>query len=918
MTRKTFGIALCVLAFGQIETCALSAKSLPPNYWCTWGTQGSTLRKVQKAEESVSTGDQGVPLQRDNLNEEVLFGKDGWATLFYPNDRDSLYLLLDAGWDLPYNTKTRDVKDMAIRGACIPHPDRFPSLKGTPGERLKALNDKAKSIGWRGIGVWLPCHVYGDMAEGRMLTDDEARKVLADKMRLCREAGVEYWKVDWGRRDKSAAFRRLLTETRDKTYPGLILEHCCVSHPFNDIDIKNGCAQENRGRLVGTKSWEKNRADHAEMLAASDVFRTYDVLFPFADATTLERCVYYSTLAEERKLPVMLNVEGNAMIGAGLGHLLGIMSGGTRTNDACMALAWQKLAPPFGHDTALVTRCSEEVLEDVWSYSDKDCSWFYPAANKTIVQSAPAIVTRGLPLPDVRADGPKPFVCGARYPNGAISLSFLLRTVGGKVNVECLADVTLDARLEKGKPLGIFGLFRTLTLKGGVADGSRIQARQLPYGKARDVTALCKVGKDGSVTIPMAVFEKSQGDYMPNVVIEAHPAAEANRVSEVFEDLQARIDAVAAAGGGRVNVPAGVHRIRPLRLRSGIELHLEKGAVLSSPTNLEAFAEWTDVKSIAYPEALPRRRNASFVFADACHDISITGAGTIDCNGDAFVRPKTGDSWTGWHFERKVPPEKSLPRVVFFAGCSNVVVRGITIAHPPAGWSTWFHACDNLLVEDVKVRADVRYPNNDGIHVNSCRNVVVRNCDIETGDDSIVVRANNRSLAENRVCENVVVSNCTLRSWSAGVRLGWTNDGLIRNCLFRDLRMRDMSVGIAYSLPLVCGTDYGREATSLDNIVFENITMDEVYGRPILVYYGPREKGTLIGPIRNLVFRNVTSRGLEKPMFRARPENPIEGVRFENCRFDVVREDVLPGFKRHGAAAWDRFFGKKSDLALPL
>jgi len=213
-------------------------------------------------------------------------------------------------------------------------------------------------------------------------------------------------------------------------------------------------------------------------------------------------------------------VESVAIIGAGLGHLLGIMSSGTRTNNECVAMAWQKLAPPFGHDTDLVTRCSEEVLEDVWSYSDKDCSWFYPAANKTIIQSAPAIVTRGLPLPEVKAQGPKPFVCGARYPNGAISLSFLPRTIGGKANVECLADVTLDAKLEKGKPLGVFRRFRSLTLKGGMAKDSHVYARQLPYGRPRDVTALCKVAADGSLFIPMEVFEKPQGSYVPNVVIE--------------------------------------------------------------------------------------------------------------------------------------------------------------------------------------------------------------------------------------------------------------------------------------------------------------------------------------------------------------------------------------------------------------
>ena len=160
------------------------------------------------------------------------------------------------------------------------------------------------------------------------------------------------------------------------------------------------------------------------------------------------------------------------------------------------------------------------MLEDVWSYSDKDCSWFTEVANKTVVQAAPAAVTRGLPIPEVKAAGPKPFVCGARYPNGALSLAFLPRVVGGKCRVDCLADVTLDAKLETGKPLGVFGRFRSLTLKGGLADGAHMQARQLPYGKARDVTALCTIGEDGSVTIPLAVFEKPQGDYTPNVVIE--------------------------------------------------------------------------------------------------------------------------------------------------------------------------------------------------------------------------------------------------------------------------------------------------------------------------------------------------------------------------------------------------------------
>ena len=527
MTRMTFCVALCALVSGQLEARALSATSAPPNYWCTWITQGTTLRKAQKAGKTVFAGDQGVPQQRDNLNEAVLFGEDGWAKLFYPNERGALFLLLDGGWDLPYGTTTGGAKSLSMRGACIPHPDRFPSLKGTPGERLKALNDKVKSLGWRGVGVWIPAHVHGDMAKGRMLTDEEAREVLAEKMRLCKEAGVEYWKIDWGMRSNSVAFRRLMSDVRDKVYPGLILEHCWVpGTPLNDVDKKHGCTQSYKGRLFGNKEWCRNRKDHFAVMEASDVFRTYDVLYPFQYVTTLERCAYYSTLAEEGKLPVMLTIQERPyIIGPGLGHVLDIAPSGMRNgkavpNDACVALAWQKIAPPFGHDTELRTRYSDEVLEDVWTYSDKDCSWFTAAIGKTVKQGAPAVVTRGLPLPEVKAEGPKPFICGARYPNGAIALAFLPRVVDGKGYVECLADVTLDAKLEAGKPLGVFGRFRTLMLKGGIADGAHIQARQLPYGKACDVTALCTVGEDGSVIIPMAVFEKPQGDYTPNAVIE--------------------------------------------------------------------------------------------------------------------------------------------------------------------------------------------------------------------------------------------------------------------------------------------------------------------------------------------------------------------------------------------------------------
>ena len=502
-----------------------------PNYWCTWATQGSTLGRNVKAGKVAFAGDQGVPLQRDNLNEDVLFGENGWANLLYPDERGDLYLLLDAGWDLPYGTQTHGA-DRALRGACVPDGTRFPSRKGSPAQRLRALDEKVKACGWRGLGVWLPCHTQGEFPgregkPGRMFTLDEARKVWTEKLQICREAGVSYWKVDWGLHTWDCGLRGLMTELKNRIHPTLTIEHCWVPGvPLNGIRISKDGQVEGPGRLFGYDVWEGKRVDQLRTLAVSDVFRTYDVIAPFEKVTTLERCAYYSTLAEERKLPVLLNVEDEPLIGMGLGHVLGIMSNGmvgsgVATNDACVALAWQRLAPPFGHDTASITRYGEEVLEDAWTYSDRDCSWFTAAANKTVRQSAPSVVTRGLPLPTVTADGPKPFVCGARYPNGAIALAFLPRTAEGKRKVDCPADVVLNVRLECGKPLGLFGRFKSVTLKGGVPKGSRIRARQLPYGRPRDVTNLCRLTSDGSLLIPESVLEPPLGAYTPHVVLKA-------------------------------------------------------------------------------------------------------------------------------------------------------------------------------------------------------------------------------------------------------------------------------------------------------------------------------------------------------------------------------------------------------------
>ena len=178
--------------------------------------------------------------------------------------------------------------------------------------------------------------------------------------------------------------------------------------------------------------------------------------------------------------------------------------------------------------------------------------------------------------------------------------------------------------------------------------------------------------------------------------------------------------------------------------------------------------------------------------------------------------------------------------------------------------------------DKCKIFAEVNYPNNDGIHINSSRNVTISNCNIITGDDCIIVRANNRSLKENKVCEKVTVTNCNLTSYSGGIRIGWISDGTIKNCTFSNLVMTDTVCGITITLPdFKPLPDRGREDTLIENLMFDNIVMDGIYGLPIKIYIGQTDD-TRCEAIRNIYFSNIFSKGLESLYLCGRKDNKIK------------------------------------------
>lgn len=499
LTRKEFcrlGGAFALAALDR-ETFAKSApvarRPLLPDYWCTWGMQNRLPISEPDRKAPAFAGDQGASRARDNLNEQTLFGAQGWATEMCADIRQNLFLVLDDGWDVPYGS--HPVQDIDRFGFLEPWPTRFASCGETARARLTTINARLRDAGWQGAGLWIAAQRQGDRRDS--LAPD-VRDFYLRKLELSAAAGIRYWKVDWGVRAPSNEFRRMVSELAREICPDLIVEHC----PFA-MDVFNAQRPDpaKGGAFVGSGRCEARSDDAAlvERLRFSDVLRTYDVLGPFASATTLDRVVAYSRIIDAHRLGTRLNVEDAPVIGAVLGHAFGIMSSVRKGADADAwftyrrASNWHVLAPPFGGTEGLATRTSDDVLFESYRFGAHE-GWYQPAWGHVLRQGAPAVVARGTGLPVVKPCAlERPYVLVGRNPNGAVGVGVLSRLRADGAQATPPVEVTLSEPLAPGAPLAVFGPVAAvhIPLKGRV---TQVSAADLADGEPHPVPTTCSDG----------------------------------------------------------------------------------------------------------------------------------------------------------------------------------------------------------------------------------------------------------------------------------------------------------------------------------------------------------------------------------------------------------------------------------------
>lgn len=485
---------------------------LTGNYFCTWDSQCDHMYTFKDRPAGLSA--------RDAMNEAFLFGENGLLNSFQ-GVREDLIVVLDDGWDVPYGAK-----DLRVFGSLQADPERFPSLSGlSPAGRLRALSDRVRALGYRGLGLWVPTQ-SPSFVDGRVITrkPEEERLYWEERAKWCHDGGVLYLKADWGAHQGDSDYCAMMTACMRKYAPGLLIEHGFVGRPLFESE-KAGPAISEETEIYLEKA-----------LSVSDYFRTYDVCHELKYASTIDRAAICLQAAQRAGTDAVLNIEDTAIIGAALGCSVGVMRHDLEkkrkyvtlpprpVSETAAVLRWQRIAPPFAAGKGSL-QLSGERLKDVWHCPARKPGLWPDVPEGDYFVTAPSAIARNMPLPEVFAEGEKPYVlCSVHPDTGALCVAATPRTFPAGVDRTPRADVRVKG-VSPEKPVGVFGDYTSLTVDfEESAEGCRVYAQNLLHDSAEDVTdsvllAGCRLTLPGALIRRIGAAE-APGNRIPAVVIQ--------------------------------------------------------------------------------------------------------------------------------------------------------------------------------------------------------------------------------------------------------------------------------------------------------------------------------------------------------------------------------------------------------------
>jgi polygalacturonase len=387
--------------------------------------------------------------------------------------------------------------------------------------------------------------------------------------------------------------------------------------------------------------------------------------------------------------------------------------------------------------------------------------------------------------------------------------------------------------------------------------------------------------------------------------------AVADGTTDCTNAFRRAIDACTRAGGGRVLVPPGSFLTGAIHLRNNVNLHVSEGATLKFSRDPQhylplVFSRWEGMELMNY---------SPFIYAFEQRNIAITGTGTLDGQSDTGAWwPWNGRPQYGWKegtpnqrkdrtalvemIERNVPVSQRLfgaghylrPQFLQPYRCKNVLIEGVTITNSPM-WEIHPVLCTNVIVQ--KVRITTHGPNNDGCDPESCKDVLIKDCYFDTGDDCIAIKSG-RNADGRRLhtpTENIIVQDCVMKDGHGGITVGSEISGGVRNLFAENCRLDSPNLDHALRVK-----NNAMRGGLLEELHFRNIHVGQVAHAVITIDFN-YEEGTRGG--FKPVVRNYTVRGLKSTKSKYAldvqgfKEAPIYDLKLEDCSFDNVAQGSI-------------------------
>jgi len=398
------------------------------------------------------------------------------------------------------------------------------------------------------------------------------------------------------------------------------------------------------------------------------------------------------------------------------------------------------------------------------------------------------------------------------------------------------------------------------------------------------------------------------------------------------------IQAVSEQGGGKVIIPAGIWLTGPIILKSNLELHAEPGALILFSTNKDLYP----LVNTSF-EGLDTWRCLSPIFGDNVENVALTGSGVWDGSGDVW-RPVKKSKLTDGQWKKLVasggvlndkknewyPSEQFRkaaanadmnvplnlktkedfeavrdflrPVMVKIQNSERILLDGPVFQNSPA-WCIHPLIVEDLTVRNIIVRNPWYSQNGDGIDIESCKNVLVENCNFDVGDDAICLKSGKDEEGRRRgiPCENIIIINNNVYHGHGGVTIGSEMSGGIRNIHVSDCTFMGTDVGLRFKSNRSRGGVVEKVFISdirMTDIPTMAISFDLYYGGLSVSEQLDSERGTEL-PVKepvtektprfkDITIRNITVKGAVQAVFlQGLPEMNLENIHLSDMLMEA-------------------------------